>query len=73
MINTNKLRSLRAYKGYTQQQMSEMLDMHPASYSQKERGIINFSIQEFLKLMEILECKQEDIFMPSDTRDAIDE
>ena len=65
MINTNKLKSLRMLKGYTQLDMAEMLGIHQTSYSEKERNNIKFSVNEFMKLLEILECKQEDIFMPS--------
>ena len=58
-----KLKAKRVEKGYTQSQLAKLIGIAPATYNHKENGIAHFSFQEIIKLLDVLECKFEDIFL----------
>lgn len=59
-----KLKGKRVEKGYKQKDMAEMLNIALATYNHKENGTATFTFNEILKILEILDCKFEDIFLP---------
>lgn len=58
-----RLRAKRVELGYTQKDISKILGMDNTTYSFKERGERLFTIDEVIKIMTILNCKFEDIFL----------
>lgn len=58
-----KLKAERVKKDLTQEQIANLLGMATATYNHKENGKAYFSFQEILKLLDILECRFEDIFL----------
>lgn len=58
-----KLKAKRVEKGLTQTQLANMIGIAPATYNHKENGTAHFSFQEIIKILDILGCKFEDIFL----------
>lgn len=58
-----RLKAKRVELGYTQKELSKILGMDNTTYSFKERGERLFTIDEVIKIMTILNCKFEDIFL----------
>ena len=58
-----RLRAKRVELGYTQKEISKILGMDNTTYSFKERGERLFTIDEVIKIITILNCKFEDIFL----------
>lgn len=58
-----KLKGKRVEKGLTQDAMSKLLNIEKATYGRKERGDAQFTLYEVKKILEILECNFEDIFL----------
>lgn len=58
-----KLKGKRVEKGLTQEAISKLLNMEKATYTRKENGVSQFRLDEVKKLLEILDCKFEDIFL----------
>lgn len=58
-----KLKGKRVEKGLTQADISKMLGMATATYNLKENGKVEFSMNECISIMKILECSFEDIFL----------
>lgn len=58
-----KLKAKRVECGISQQDMANKLGMTITSYNFKENGKREFTIKECIKLVQILECKFEDIFI----------
>lgn len=57
-----KLQQLRLEREITQEVMASRLAMTQATYSRKERGIIDILEGEWTKITEILGVNKEDIF-----------
>ena len=57
-----KLKGKRVEKGYTQKEISKLINMETATYTRKEKGKAQFKLDEIYKILEILDCKFEDIF-----------
>ena len=57
-----KLQRLRLEKEITQEVMANRLVMTQATHSRKERGIIDISEEEWIKISEILAINKEDVF-----------
>ena len=53
----------RVEKGLTQEAISKLLNMEKATYTRKENGVSQFRLDEVKRLLEILDCKFEDIFL----------
>ena len=58
-----KLKGKRVEKGMTQTDMAKQIGIAVATYNHKENGSATFSFNEILKILNILECKFEDIFL----------
>lgn len=58
-----KLKGKRVEKGLTQEAISKLLNMEKATYVRKENGVSQFRLDEIKRLLEILDCKFEDIFL----------
>lgn len=58
-----KLKAKRVEKGMTQTDMAKRIGIAVATYNHKENGSATFSFNEILKILNILECKFEDIFL----------
>lgn len=58
-----RLKAKRVEKGLTQTQLANMIGIAPATYNHKENGTAYFSFQEIIKILDILGCKFEDIFL----------
>ncbi len=58
-----KLRAKRVEKGYTQSQLAKALGVSTATYNRYEVGHNEMTETIINKLLQILECKYEDIFL----------
>lgn len=58
-----KLKAKRVEKGLTQTEIAKLIGIAPATYNHKENGSAYFSFQEICKLLQVLDCKFEDIFI----------
>ena len=58
-----KLKAKRVEKGLTQTDMANKIGIAPATYNHKENGQAYFSFKEILKILELLDCRFEDIFL----------
>ena len=58
-----KLKAKRVEKGLTQTEMAKRIGIAIATYNHKENGSATFSFNEILKILDILDCKFEDIFL----------
>lgn len=63
MNYTNKLKAKRVEQGITQTEIAKMLGVETCTYNAKELGKRSFNITELIKLLSILHCKFEDIFL----------
>ena len=59
---TRNLKSFRAKYGLTQMQMAEKLDITTATYSFKENGKKQFTLEEAKKIAEIFNTTIDNIF-----------
>ena len=57
-----KLRGKRHEKGYTMQEVAKYLGITKNSYFRKENGYVKFNLDEVYKILNLLDCKFEDIF-----------
>lgn len=60
-MTMEKLRTLRKQKGYTQQQIADLLATDVSNYSRKESGDVKIFDDEWEKLAKALEVSVEDI------------
>ncbi|WP_374465774.1 helix-turn-helix domain-containing protein [Chryseobacterium sp.] len=60
-MTMEKLRTLRKQKGYTQQQIADLLATDVSNYSRKENGDVKIFDDEWEKLAKILDVSVEDI------------
>lgn len=58
-----KLKGKRVEKGLTQEAIAKLLNMEKATYVRKENGYSQFRLDEVKKILEILDCNFEDIFL----------
>ncbi len=58
-----KLKGMRVAKGLTQEAMAKLLNTTKTTYGRKERGDAQFDLNEVKQILEILECRFEDIFL----------
>jgi transcriptional regulator with XRE-family HTH domain len=66
MLKT-KLIERRKSKGYSQQQLANLLCMNVSNYNRREKGIAHIKPDEWTKLAKILETSIDEIYEP-DTR-----
>ena len=70
MIKEN-LRNARKSKGYTQEQLAEVICRTPTNYCRKENGEIKISKDEWKRLAKFLDVSEEEIFEEDDNKFAI--
>ena len=58
-----KLRAKRVEKGFTQGELAEALGVSTATYNRYEKDHTEMTESTINKLLQILECKYEDIFL----------
>lgn len=58
-----RLKAKRVEKGLTQEDVAKAIGMATATYNHKENGLALFNINEITKILNLLECKFEDIFL----------
>lgn len=58
-----KLKGLRNEKGYTMEEFASLLGITKNCYFKKENGLTDFYLCEIRKILDIFNCKYEDIFL----------
>lgn len=61
-MQRTKLIEIRKKRGYSQQKMSELLDIARTTYTGYETGKFAPSLDKSLKIKEILRYKKDDLF-----------
>lgn len=61
-----KLKELREKKGYTIDDMADVIGKSAPNYYKKENGDVKFSVNEALKISKFLKCKVETIFFKNE-------
>ena len=56
-----KIKEYRIIKGYTQRELAEILGIKQNTYSDKERGKINFTIDEIKIIKELFNTTYDDL------------
>lgn len=57
-----KLKKMREKKGYTIEDMAQVINKSPCNYFKKENGDVKFSVSEAIKISKFLKCKVEKLF-----------
>ena len=60
-----KLILLKEQKNFTNKEMAEMLGITPIQYRKKEKGEVQFKLNEVVKLSEYFGKTMDEIFLPS--------
>ncbi|MBB6330523.1 transcriptional regulator with XRE-family HTH domain [Chryseobacterium sediminis] len=71
-MQKEKLRTVRKRKGFTQQQMAEVIPTDVSNYSRKESGAVSITHTEWNKLAQFLEVPLEEIYEEEETRIIIE-
>ncbi|SHH54064.1 Helix-turn-helix [Caloranaerobacter azorensis DSM 13643] len=58
---SRELKSLRIKNGFTQKALAREMGMSETSYSKRENGLIDFTVEEIRKLKSILKMTEDDI------------
>lgn len=58
-----KLRAKRVERGFTQDGLAKALGISTATYNRYEKGYTEMTESTINKVLQILECKYEDIFL----------
>lgn len=66
-----KLRGKRVEKGYSQYQLAQLLHISTNAYNLKEIGKREFKMSEINQLLELLDCKYEDIFFQKEVNKTV--
>ena len=64
MSNDNNVKHYRKIKKLTQEDISKVLYIDRSVYAKKEKGKVNFTIEEIFILEKILETSLYDLFKP---------
>ena len=64
MSNDNNVKHYRKIKKLTQEDISKLLYIDRSVYAKKEKGKVNFTIEEIFILEKILEASVYDLFKP---------
>lgn len=57
-----RIQKLRKEKGYTQSELSEIIDVSPHHMSCFERGVYNIKLSKLVAIMNTLGCTADDVF-----------
>lgn len=61
MIKT-KLQNVRLKRHMSQEEIADLIGMTQSTYSRKEKGITNITLQEWIKLAKVLAVEKEEIY-----------
>jgi DNA-binding XRE family transcriptional regulator len=61
-----KLKEVREKKGYTIEDMAQVINKSPCNYFKKENGDVKFSVNEALEIADFLKTKVEKIFFKNE-------
>ena len=64
MSNDNNVKHYRKNKKLTQEDIAKLLYIDRSTYAKKEKGKVNFTIEEIFILEKILETSIYDLFKP---------
>ncbi|CAA7197599.1 helix-turn-helix transcriptional regulator [Chryseobacterium potabilaquae] len=67
-MQKEKLRSIRKRKGYTQQQIADIIATDVSNYSRKESGDVRIVKEEWEKIAKFLEVSVEEIYEEDDIK-----
>ncbi|WP_292008412.1 helix-turn-helix transcriptional regulator [Chryseobacterium sp.] len=67
-MQKEKLRTIRKKKGYTQQQIADVIATDVSNYSRKESGDVKIIRDEWEKIASFLEIPMEDIYEDDDAQ-----
>ena len=65
-----KLKNLREKKGYTIEDMAQVIDRSPCNYFKKENGDVKFSVSEAIEILKFLKCRVEDLFFKNELSES---
>lgn len=71
-MQKEKLRTVRKMKGFTQQQMAEVIPTDVSNYSRKESGAVSITQTEWNKLAKFLEVPIEEIYEEEEAKIVIE-
>ncbi|UKB81899.1 helix-turn-helix domain-containing protein [Chryseobacterium sp. MEBOG06] len=71
-MQKEKLRTVRKRKGYTQQQMADVIPTDVSNYSRKESGVVSVTQAEWTKLASFLEVPVEEIYEEDEAKVIIE-
>lgn len=57
-----RIQECRKKKGYTQDKLSELIEITPHYLSALERGIYNIKLETLVKILNCLDCSADEIF-----------
>ncbi len=60
-----KIQELRRKKGFTQEQLAEMIDLSTNHLSAIERGVYGVKLDMLVKIIDCLDCTADDLFYGS--------
>ncbi|MFV7235506.1 helix-turn-helix transcriptional regulator [Flavobacterium sp. ZB4R12] len=64
-MSENKLLEVRLSKGFSQEELAELIGMDQSSYSRREKGLKKISDTEWTKIAKELGVKKEDLYETS--------
>jgi transcriptional regulator with XRE-family HTH domain len=71
-MQKEKLRTVRKMKGFTQQQMAEVIPTDVSNYSRKESGTVSITQTEWNKLAKFLEVPVEEIYEEEEVKFVVE-
>jgi transcriptional regulator with XRE-family HTH domain len=71
-MQKEKLRTVRKSKGYTQQQLADVIPTDVSNYSRKESGAVSITQTEWTKIAHFLDVPVEEIYEEEDARIIIE-
>ena len=57
----DRLRQMRKTKGYTQQQMADLVGVHRTTYTRYETGTVDPSLEILCHLADIFDCTTDEL------------
>ncbi|WP_126651048.1 helix-turn-helix transcriptional regulator [Chryseobacterium aureum] len=71
-MQKEKLRTVRKMKGYTQQELADVIPTDVSNYSRKESGSVSITKAEWQKLAKFLEVPVEEIYQEEEANIIIE-
>ena len=71
-MQKEKLRTVRKMKGYTQQELADVIPTDVSNYSRKESGSVSITRAEWQKLAKFLEVPVEEIYEEEEAKIVIE-